>query len=190
MARISLDPPQTLSYRIAGWFIRRRFGEQLDPFGAAAHHPEVSKAFGKMEQSVDRWKRMDTKLRDLAEYAAVTKIGCEWCLDFGYWVMHTHGIPAEKIEAVPHWRDSDLFDPLERLVMEYAEAMTVTPPAVDDELVAKLLQHLDEEELVELTMMVAWENVRSRFNLALGLTRQGFKDRCEIPPGASTGRPR
>jgi alkylhydroperoxidase family enzyme len=46
-------------------------------------------------------------------------------------------------------RDSELFDPLERLVMEYAEAMTETPPTVDDELVKRLLKHLDEAQLVE-----------------------------------------
>ena len=112
---------------------------------------------------------------------AAVKIGCPWCMDFGYWALHTHGIPREKIEAVPRWRDSELFDPLERLVMEYTEAMTKTPPTVDDELVKRLLDHLDEAQMVELTMIICLENVRSRFNSAVGLTSQGFKDRCEIP---------
>ena len=62
-----------------------------------------------------------------------------------------------------------------------AEAMTETPPTVDDELVKRLLDHLDEAQLVELTALVCLENVRSRFNSAVGLTSQGFKDRCEIP---------
>jgi alkylhydroperoxidase family enzyme len=70
-------------------------------------------------------------------------------------------------------------------VMAYAEAMTTTPPSVTDEMVADLRRELDDAELVELTMMVAVENVRSRFNSALGLTSQGFKDRCEIPAAAS-----
>jgi hypothetical protein len=102
-------------------------------------------------------------------------------MDFGYWVMHGHGISREKMEAVPHWRDSELFDQLERLVLEYAEAITETPPTVDDELVRRLLDHLVEAQLVELTMIILLENMRSRFNSAAGLTGQGFKDRCEIP---------
>ena len=65
--------------------------------------------------------------------------------------------------------------------MAYAEAVTATPPAVTDEMVAAPDGKLDDAELVELTMMVAVENVRSRFNSALGLTSQGFRDRCEIP---------
>jgi hypothetical protein len=86
-----------------------------------------------------------------------------------------------KIEAVPQWRDSKLLSPLERLILEYAEAMTATPPIVDDELVKKLRVHLNEAQLVELTAIICLENVRSRFNSAVGLTRQGFKDRCGVP---------
>jgi AhpD family alkylhydroperoxidase len=143
------------------------------------HHVQVARAYGQLEQRVPHWRQLDTKIKDLADLATAAKVGCSWCMDFGYWVLHTHGIPREKIDAVPNWRDSELFTPLERLVLQYAEAMTETPPTVDDELVKKLLDHLDETQLVELTMIVCLENVRSRFNSAIGLTGQGFTDRCE-----------
>jgi alkylhydroperoxidase family enzyme len=151
MARISLDPPQSFAYRIGQWFLRRRFGEVLDPFRAQAHNVPVAQAFGRLEQSAAKWNRLDRKIRDLADMTAAVKIGCAWCMDFGYWMMHTHGIPREKMEAIAHWRDSKLFSPLERLVMEYAEAMTESPPTVDDALVERLRIHLDEAQLVELT---------------------------------------
>jgi alkylhydroperoxidase family enzyme len=153
----------------------------LDPLRAMGLHKGVMRAYGRFELGAGSWRRLETRIADLADMATVTMIGCPWCMDFGYWVMHTHGISHEKIEAVPTWRESDLFDPLERLAMEYAEPMTETPPAVDDGLAERLLQHLDEAQLVELTMIICLENVRSRFNAALGLTAQGFKDRCEIP---------
>ena len=35
--------------------------------------------------------------------------------------------------------------------------------------------------MVELTMMVAIENERARFNMAAGLQAQGFSDVCEVP---------
>jgi alkylhydroperoxidase family enzyme len=181
MARISLDPPRTLSYRIAEWYFRRKFGEVLDPVRAMGHNKRVMRAYGRLEQQAGRWQRLDPRLSDLADMATVAEIGCSWCMDFGYWVMHSHGISPEKIEAVPHWRESELFDPLERLVLEYAEAMTETPPTVDDNLVDKLRDHLDDAQLVELTMIVCLENVRSRFTSACGLAAQGFKDRCEVP---------
>ena len=129
MARISLDPPATLSYRMGRWFLRRQFGEVLDPFRAQGHNMSVAQAFGKLEQGAAKWNRLDLKIKHLAEMAAAIKIGCSWCVDFGYWIMHTHGIPREKIEAMPHWRDSKVFSPLECLVMEYAESMSETPPS-------------------------------------------------------------
>lgn len=180
MTRISLDPPRTFSYRVAEWYFRRKFGQVLDPLRAMGHHKEVMRAYGRFEQGAGRWRRLDVALSDLADMATVARIGCPWCMDFGYWVMHMHGVSHEKIEAVPTWRESALFNPLERLVLEYAER-TETPPSVDDELVRRLLEDLDEVELVELTMVVCLEDVRSRFTSALGITPQGFKDRCEVP---------
>ena len=184
MARISLDPPRTLSYRIASRFSRRRYGTVLDPVAALAHNRQVGLAYGLFELQVERWRTLDQGLKDLAVMMAAATIGCSWCMDFGYWesVMQHDG-PAEKIRAVPHWRDSGAFSERERLVLEYAEAMTATPPSVTDEMTERLSRHLSQAQLVELTAIVAVENLRSRINAALGLTAQGFKDRCEIPAG-------
>ena len=59
--------------------------------------------------------------------------------------------------------------------------MTGTPPSVTDEMAERLRDHLSEAQLVELTAIVAVENLRSRINAALGLTAQGFRDQCKIP---------
>ena len=85
------------------------------------------------------------------------------------------------MREVPRWRESDVFTPLERDVMEYAEAMSVTPPTVTDELSHRLQEALGVKAVVELTQLVALENMRSRFNSAAGLQSQGFSDVCELP---------
>jgi AhpD family alkylhydroperoxidase len=184
-ARIPLDLPRTPLYRLAEWYARRTYGVVPDPLAAMAHNPRVLITDARFETSLARWKRLDPTLKSLAEMASAVAIGCSWCVDFGYWETTRHGIDPVKMREVPRWRDSDVYTELERQVMAYAEAMTATPPTVTDEMVAGLRRHLDDGQLVELTMMVAVENVRSRFNSALGLTSQGFKDRCEIPAGAS-----
>jgi alkylhydroperoxidase family enzyme len=124
---------------------------------------------------------LDATLKALAVMASAVTIGCSWCMDFGYWVSTEQGIDPAKVRDVPQWRESTVYSDLERQVMAYAEAMSSTPLTVTDEMVAGLRGELDDAALVELTMMVAVENVRSRFNSALGLTSQGFKDRCELP---------
>lgn len=181
MARIPLDPPRSPLVRLMEWYSRRTYGAVLDPGAAVAHNPRVLRTYVRYERSLARWNRLDPTLSSLAVMASAATIGCSWCLDFGFWESTTRGIDAARLRDVPRWRQSDLFSDLERQVMAYAEAMTTTPLEVTDELVAGLRAHLDDAQLVELTMMISVENSRSRFNSALGLTSQGFRDRCEIP---------
>jgi len=181
MARIPLTPPATPLTRIAARLSRRRYGTVLEPLAAVSHNPKVMLTYARYEGSVARWDRVDPHLKTLAVMASAASIGCSWCMDFGYWVAHTEGIDPAKLRDLPRWRDSDAYSPLERRVMAYAEAMSGAPGAVTDEMVAELREDLDDAQLVELTMMVAVENSRSRFNSALGLSGQGFTDRCELP---------
>ena len=126
--------------------------------------------------------QIDRELKDLAVMAVAATIGCAWCMDLGYWVATVnHAMPAEKIRGTANWQDSKVFSELELLVMEYAEAMTATPPRVTDAMVEALRRHLNEAQLVELTAIIAVENLRSRINSALGLTAQGFEDQRELP---------
>lgn len=185
MARISLDPPRSLTRRLVSAYSRRRFGSELQPAQAMAHHPQLLRTGLVFEQSLARWRRLDPRLKILAVMAAANRIGCSWCLDFGYWEGVGRGVHADQLRAVPQWRASDAFGPVERRVLEYAEAMTASPPEVTDEMVDALRADLGEAALVELTMMVAVENQRSRFNAALGLAAQGFSDRCELPAAGS-----
>jgi AhpD family alkylhydroperoxidase len=138
--------------------------------------------------SLARWKRLDPTLKALAALASAATIGCSWCLDFGYWISREQGVDPAKLRNVPRWRESAVYTDAERAVLAYAEAMSTTPLGVTDEMVADLRQHLDDAQLVELTMMVAVENTRSRFNSALGLASQGFSDRCELPAGTAAAR--
>lgn len=60
-----------------------------------------------------------------------------------------------------------MFDDVERLVLEYADAMTITGREVTDELFARVRQHFSDDAIVELTETIAWENASSKFNRAL-----------------------
>ena len=184
-ARIPLDPPRTVLYRLAEWWSRRSYGAVLAPGKAIAHHPQVLLTYVRHERSLARWHRLDPTLKALAVMSSAATIGCSWCLDFGFWENSRKGVDPAKLRDVPRWRDSAVYTDLERQVLAYAEAMTTTPLQVTDEMVAALRRELDDAALVELTMMVAVENSRSRFNSALGLTSQGFRDRCELPARAS-----
>jgi AhpD family alkylhydroperoxidase len=163
---------------------RRMWGEVPDNAYVLFHHKPVTRAIFGFEQKVGRWAALDPHLKTYAEMASAGAIGCSWCLDFGYFIAHTKGLDEAKVREVPRWRESAVFTDLEREVMEYAEAMTATPPTVTDEMVASLDEQLGHAAVVELTAMVAVENQRSRINSAMGLASQGYSEVCELPLAA------
>lgn len=168
---------------------RRMWGEVPDNARVLWHHKPVMRAVFGFEQKVARWSALDPHLKAYAEMASAGVIGCSWCLDFGYFMAHTRGLDEAKVREVPRWREADVFSDLEREVMAYAEAMTVTPPEVTDEMVASLDRQLGHAAVIELTMMVAVENERSRFNSAMGLASQGYSDACALPLAAAGEEP-
>lgn len=181
MARISLDPPRTILVRLVDAYARRRYGQVLEPARAYGHNPKVLMTYLRFEQKVGRWRSLDAGLKHLAQAVPAARIGCSWCMDFGYWTAHELGLDTDKMAKVPNWREHrEAFTELELLVMEYAEAMTETPPTVTDDLSARLQKELGQAAFVEVTTMVAVENLRSRVNSAFGLVGQGFSDQCAV----------
>jgi len=163
------------------WYSRRTYGDVLDNGLVLLHHKPALLALAGFERKIDKWDKLDPDLKMLATMASASVIGCSWCVDFGYYAAHSKGLRVDKLSEVPRWRESDVFDDTERLVLEFAEALTATPPEVTDELVEQLKEALGVPAVVELAMMVAVENERSRFNAAFGLSSQGFSDHCELP---------
>ena len=166
---------------------RRLYGEVPDNAYVLAHDRKVAWSVFGFERKVARWDALDPHLKTFAVMASAATIGCSWCLDFGYYSAHQDGLDLDKVREVPRWRESAVFTPLEREVMDYAEAMTATPPQVTDEMSDSLREQLGTAALVELTMIVAVENERSRFNAAAGLASQGYSDVCELPLAPSSG---
>jgi AhpD family alkylhydroperoxidase len=121
--------------------------------------------------------------------AVASLVGCSYCLDLGNFNARNEGLDVTKAREVPRWRESDVFTPLERDVMEYAEAMTQTPPAVTDELSARLLEALGPAALVELTMFIALANFMTRGNTAFGIESQEFSAACDLKPLAVASTP-
>ena len=180
LARVPLDEPRGVLGRLLAWYAQRTYGDVPDNGLALLHHKPVLRALLGFERRVDKWDRLDPDLKVLAQMGSAAAIGCSWCLDFGYFAARSKGLRVDKLKEVPQWRDSEVFTPVERRVLEYAEAMTATPPTVTDAMADALRADLGVDGFLELTMMVAVENERSRFNSALGLTSQGFADRCEL----------
>jgi alkylhydroperoxidase family enzyme len=85
--------------------------------------------------------------------------------------------------ALSKYKTSALFTEKEKLVLEYADAMTQTPVEMPDALFANLQESFTNAQLVELTATLAWENYRARFDHAFGIEAEGFTEGnyCAMP---------
>ena len=151
-----------------------------------AHAPWLLFGYGMLEWAASNLK-IDNKLRSLAVLKASTLTHCEFCIDMGSQIARQAGLSDEQLLALPRYQDSELFTPLEKIVLDYAVGMrcgmSQTPVEVSDDLFAELRKHFDEASLVELTGAIALENMRGRFNLALGVGAAGFSEGmvCALP---------
>jgi AhpD family alkylhydroperoxidase len=179
MSRLKLCEPHGIDLirRISFRTARRAYGRQLEPMQVLAHHRPLLTGIGAASLAFERYSRsVDHGLKLLAMLRTSQLVGCEWCLDFGSHLAQRAGLPEPKLQALSRWRESELFEPLERLVLEYAEAMTRTPVEISDEQFDRLREHFDERQIVELTMSIALENLYSRSNWALGIEGEGFSE--------------
>lgn len=164
---------------------RKMLGQVPDQLGVMWHHPALLKDLMGLGHKSEKWGRLDPHLSSFATMATAGFIGCNFCLDLGYFLAHNNGLDETKAREVPRWRESEVFTQLERQVMEYAEAMSQTPPAVTDELSAALLDQLGAAGLLELTTKIGLMNLNSRSNLALGIHSAEFAEACGLQPLAA-----
>lgn len=165
-------------------FSTRLFGQVPESLGVMWHHRPVLKASMGFGQKLQKWDECDESLKSFAHMAVASLIGCSWCLDFNYFMAKNQGLDVDKAREIPRWRESAVFTPLEREVLEYAEAMSQTPPSVTDEMVASLVEQLGEAGLIELTTVVGFANLTTRSNVALGIESEGFAAACGLAPMA------
>ncbi len=164
---------------------RKLMGVVPEPVEVAWHNRKVLNFSFSVGRKIQKWDRCDENLKSFAHMAVASLVGCSFCLDLGYFHAYNEGLDVTKAREVPRWRESDAFTPLERDVMEYAEAMTQTPPTVTDELSARLLEALGPAALVELTTFIALTNFMTRANTAFGIESQEFSAACDLKPLAS-----
>jgi AhpD family alkylhydroperoxidase len=178
MTRIEGVPPRKggLLVKLAYRMTRRQFGRMMDPVAVYAHAPGLLIGYGMFEQATAKQGRVEERLKVLAECKAAAVVNCEFCVDITSHIAREAGVTDEQLLALPRYRESDLFDARERLVLDYASAISRTPARVGDELFAALREHFDERQLVELTNTIALENMRARFNSAFDMTPAGFSE--------------
>jgi len=158
---------------------RRRYGEVLQAALLWARAPKLFAAVAMLYGMIDRHSSpIDAPLRSLVTVRVSQINTCSFCVDLNSATLLKRAVSLEKVEALETWRQSNLFDQREQAVLDYAEAVTRSDRQVEDEQVESLKSYFDDDGIVELTGLIAFQNMSSKFNSALGVPAQGF---CKMP---------
>jgi AhpD family alkylhydroperoxidase len=141
-----------------------------------AHRTSLLLGYCLLEKSVASRPRVEPNLRALAALKSAVMQGCEMCQDIGSQEARAAGVGDRQLRELYRYRDSELFDETECLVLDLAVAMTLTPVDVSDELFASLRARFDDAQIVELVNLIAVENLRSRFNATFAIGSCGFSE--------------
>ena len=162
------------------WNQRRKYGAVLDSALLWARAPRLFLGVAILYGMIDRRSSpIDPALRSLVTVRVSQINHCPFCVDLNSATLLERGASQEKVEALEAWREKGgLFTEREQAVLEYAEAITDPSRSVDDALMARLRTHFGDDAIVELTGLVAFQNLSSKFNSALAVSPQGF---CRIP---------
>jgi len=173
--------------RLFFWKQKRRYGDVLEPGLLWGRSPWVFSTLALLYGALDRNRSpLPPVLRSLITVRVSQINHCEFCVDINSATLERRGVPDEKIEALWEWQKSPLFDPVERIALEYTEAVTHSELYVDDDLMARVKLHFDDDAVVELTGLIAFQNLSSKFNAALNVPPQGF---CRLPPTPPSHEP-
>jgi alkylhydroperoxidase family enzyme len=178
--------------KVVYWFMGRGFkkltgrepshGNGIEPVEVWAHQPKMLSGMGKFQGAVRKGHAVEERIKNLVELKGAQMIGCEFCVDLGSQICRHSGFSDDELLALPRYRTSDLFTEREKTALDYAVGVMRTPVDVSDELFARMKEHFNDEQMVELTALLTVVNL-DRFNAAFGIGSAGFSEGMVcVPP--------
>ncbi|MGX5026090.1 carboxymuconolactone decarboxylase family protein [Enterobacter asburiae] len=172
-----VDPISTLpaSVKPIAAMQQKHFGAVLNPTRWWGRMPRLFWLVALFVGFLERRKaRLTPVLRSLLMTRVSQLCHCAFCIDANSLRLAERSGALDKVLAVSDWPDSDLFSEQERTALAYAEAVTATPPRVDDAVKVQLKHHFTDDAITEMTALIAFQNLSARFNAALDIPAQGL----------------
>lgn len=167
------------------WRQRRKYGQVLKPGLLWGRSPRLFATVALLYGALDRKRSpLSPVLRSLVTVRVSQINWCAFCVDINSNTLLQRAGAQDKVDALSRWQDADCYSLEERLALEYTDAVTRSDVQVTDALMQRLKAAFNEDDLVELTGLIAFQNMSSKFNAALDVPAQGF---CQVPANGDSG---
>ena len=176
MARVTyIEEEQTHDPAVRDAFERMRLkrGKVTNIYKAMAHKPAIVSTIGPFVAAVQQPDELDPKLKE----RIILRVSM---LNHSAYCTHAHRQISAKMGFTPAEID-EMLDPAsaaigdaQRAALAFAEALTLSPGSIPDEVYAELERHYTESQIVEITAIAALYNMINRFNEALKLDPEEY----------------
>lgn len=161
------------------WKQKRTYGEVLKPGMLWARSPLVFAALALLYGALNRKRSpIDPALRSLVTVRVSQINHCAFCVDINSATLLKRGVSMEKVERLHDWKASNIFNDKERSALEFAESVTYSDQKTEERHIERLREHFCDDDIAELTGLIAFQNMSSKFNAALDVPPAGF---CALP---------
>ena len=161
------------------WLQKKNYGQVLLPGMLWGRSPKLFATVASLYGVINRKSSpVDPVIRSLVTVRVSQLNWCQFCVDINSMTLANRAGSMDKVSALADWQSSELFTDKEKACIAYAEAMTNSNLKVTPELMADLKKHFDDNGIVELTGLIAFQNMSAKFNSALDVPAQGF---CQMP---------
>lgn len=162
------------------WNQKRKYGAILEPARLWGRSPKVFATLASLYGAFDRGSSpLEPALRTLVTVRVSQINWCPFCVDINSATALKRGISDEKLAALTEYANSDHYSDKEKASLDYAEAVTYSDRQPTEAHIEALRLHFDDDAIIELTGLIGFQNMSSKFNAALGVKPQGF---CAIAP--------
>lgn len=145
----------------------KQFGRMPNFFAIMAHRPKVLKHFLSFYASVMADGTIEAKYKELAYLKVAQLNGCEYETRAHTAAAKKAGVTDEQIREMDFFHRSHAFEEKEKAILLYTERMTRGASAMRDRTLQEMRKHFSEDQIVELTLVIAIANFTNRFNDAL-----------------------
>ncbi len=162
------------------WNQKRKYGAVLEPARLWGRSPKVFATLASLYGAFDRGSSpLEPALRTLVTVRVSQINWCSFCVDINASTALKRGIDDEKLTRLAEFATSDLYTDKEKTALHYTEAMTHSDQQPSEAHFEAMRHHFDDDAIIELTGLIGFQNMSSKFNAALDVKPQGF---CAIAP--------
>jgi AhpD family alkylhydroperoxidase len=157
------------------WNQKRKYGQILEPAKLWGRTPKVFSGLALLYGALDRKSSpIEPALRSLITVRVSQINWCQFCVDINSMMVLKRGNSEAKLASLERFEESDLFSEREKAALSYAETVTLSDRQVSNEDREYLEQYYSDDEIIELTAIISFQNMSSKFNASFDVQPQGF----------------